>query len=75
MTDFAKWMTKQMAAQEMSRRDLAEKAEISIYTVRSILEGVTEGPHLDNVIRIVGAMGMELQIVDEERKVRWKIRE
>ena len=74
MTDFAKWMTKQMAAKEMSRRDLAEKAEISVYAVRTILEGITEGPQLVNVIKIVNAMGMELQIVDEERKLKWKIR-
>ena len=73
MTDFAKWLTKQMAVKNMSRKDMAEAADISVYTVRSIMEGVTEGPHLTNVQRIVKAMGMELQIIDEKRRIRWKI--
>ena len=73
MTDFAKWLTKQMAVQKMSRKELAEGADISVYAIRTILEGITEGPQLTNVIRIVKAMGMELQIVDEKRKIKWKI--
>ena len=74
MTDFSIWLHKAIAEKKISVNELARQADISPYAIKAILHGKVEGPQLVTVQKIINAMGMHLEIVDEERKRRWLIR-
>lgn len=54
-------------ASNMTAQQIADKSSVPVATVNRVLQGLTENPGFDTVYKLVKAMGVSLNDLDEDR--------